>query len=211
MAYHVLVGDLIESRRAPARRELAVKVEVALAGLRERFAGAWRAPMVTTRGLDEASSVLADPSVALDVAFAVNLELWPQRFRFALGAGGIDVRLGTGDAAAMDGAAFHHAAAGLARIEKTGGVFAVEGAGIERVSGAVVEAAAHLVGTLMSGWTETEAHAVRAYRDAGTQAGAAERLGVSQPTVSAALKRAHHSEIELALGAVRGWLVSLRD
>ena len=103
--------------------------------------------------------------------FAVNLELWPQRFRFALGVGGIDVRLETGDAAAMDGSAFHHASAGLARIEKTGGVFAVEGEGIERASGAVVEAAAHLVGTLMSGWTETEAHAVRAYRDAGTQAG----------------------------------------
>ena len=60
MVHYALVGDLIESRKAPARRELAANVEAALAGLRERFAGAWVAPMVTTRGLDEVSSVLAD-------------------------------------------------------------------------------------------------------------------------------------------------------
>jgi len=204
MLASVLIGDLIESRSAPDRRSLATRVEGALETLRERFSDAWHAPMVTTRGLDEISSVLVRPEVALDVVFELNLELWPQRFRFALGRGAIDVRFESGDAAEMDGSAFHHAAAGLARLKKTGAIFAIEGVGSGAVG--ITESVAQLVGTLMADWTETEASTVRVYRREGTQKSTAEALGIRQPTVSGTLKRAHFAEIEHALSEVRVWL-----
>lgn len=205
--FYVLVGDLVASRRAPARRSLTQRLERALADSAQRFP--WQAPLMSTRGLDEISGVLSQPSTAFDVCVALNEALWPQRFRFALACGAIDVAPGSAVAADMDGPAFHRAADALSRGRATDLPFTLAVPPAQPAACAMAEALGALHGTLMRQWSPGAARAVEALRHGGSQSAAAAALGITQQAVSGALARAHQRKMEAAQAALRNWLGTL--
>jgi hypothetical protein len=204
---YVLVADLVASRRAPARRTLGRRLEDVLAACAREFA--WRAPLMSTRGLDELSGVLAAPAPAFDVCAWLNEALWPQRFRFALACGGIDVAPDSTAAADMDGPAFHLAADALARARAADLPFAVNLPGRDGAACALIEALGTLHGAMTAQWTPGAARAMLALRQAGTQREAAKALGITQQAISRALRRARQHELDAARTAVRTWLATL--
>ncbi len=210
--FFVLVADLVASRRALRRSDLAVRLETCLRQLASSVD--WRAPLMSTRGLDELSGVLHCPQAAFDVMHAVNLVVWPQRFRFALAAGTLDVGLASTVAADMDGPAFHRAADTLARVRRERLAVGFDLPGIGAAQMRMAEALAGLHQAIVEHWTTAIAATVAAYEQpcgkvdaqAATQAQAARRLGISQQAVSAALRRARVAELVVARDALRQWL-----
>jgi len=115
---YALIGDLVQSRREHQRAALAQQIEHALRTANEQFITDWIAPLETTRGLDEVSSLLRTPRHAFDAAMTVNLHVWPARFRFALAHGSVDVGDPGDPASDFDGPAFHRAADSLDRTRR---------------------------------------------------------------------------------------------
>lgn len=206
--YYVLLADLAGSRKVEDRLALAEAIEAELAELAE-MPLPWVAAMRTTKGIDEMSGVFATPETAFDVAVWLNIAIWPQRFRFAFGAGRIDIGLETGDAAAMDGPVFHQTADALRRAKKDDHVFALSLPEEPAEPRDLVQATADLHDAIMRRWTPGNARAVRAYRKTGNQAQAAGLLHITQQAVSDALARADARKLTRAEEAIRGWFATL--
>lgn len=202
---HVLLADLIHSRRVGDRRAL----ERCLRGVLERLgaeADLWHAPLEAVKGIDELSSVILVPARAFDVAWEINLALWPERFRFALAEGDVDIGWETRRAGPMDGPAYHRAAAALQRARDSARPFTLGLAHVASADGDVFESLAMLHERIMHGWSPREAETVRLYHEFGQQTAVAERLGITQQAVSDALRRAAEKELRETRVALGAWL-----
>jgi len=220
-----MVADLEQSRLVENRPALAQHLEEVLAQLRslaepgnQMVRGprlqpeAWLAPLESVRGLDELSGVCRQPGPALGAAFHLTLALWPHRFRFALARGPLDIGLETGQAGAIDGIAFHRATDALARARKEKLPFAVAVPEWEEASQAAIEDALRLHRVFVIDWTKRQAQVVQAWYRSETQQEVAHAVGISQPTVSESLDRAHAQELlalEEHLPAHLDWLDTL--
>jgi hypothetical protein len=204
-----IVADLVESRLAEDRSEAAQRIRAAMRAIGRNFRTDFLAPPVHTKGIDEFSAVLARPDHLFDVAVAVNLEVWPMRFRFGVGGGTIDVGARSKDASAMDGPAFHRAADALHRANEDRLAFALELPGRDPAQVAVIEALGAAHKAISADWTQSAARVVTTYRRRHTQVATARMLGVSQQFVSKELERAHYRTLEQIESAAREWFSSL--
>ena len=191
----------MKSRRDHQRPALAQKIEHALRSANERFAADWIASLETTRGLDKDSSVLRTPTHAFDVVMAVNLHVWPARFRFALARGSVDVGSRGDPASDFDGPAFHRAADSLDRARTERKPLAIDIRGGDKSIVHLAEATAQLHHAIVADWTPRACEVVRLARKSTehsqglTQQDIAAKLGITQPAVSKMLTQAHHAEL----------------
>lgn len=210
--YFALIGDLTRSRRKAERALLAEHIEAMKRQVNDRFAHAFVAPLETTRGLDEVSSLLQRPAHAFDIVSSVNLLLWPATFRFALGEGTVDVWGHSGRASDMDGPAFHHAADALTRGRNKNLLFSVKVQDLSPGLGDLLEAAASLHHAVTHDWTANIARTIQLYRpgtgETPTQEQVATQLGQTQQAVSDAVRRGHLTELTSIEYAVRQVLSS---
>lgn len=206
---YVLVGDLVRSRSASRRPALAKAIEAALKHITRANAPDWIAPPVTTRGLDEISAVLRRPDHAFDIVTDLNIAVWPNRFRFALARGQIDVARRSRDAAAMDGPALHLAADALARLESRHGLFAVNLPGANPASCSLLEAATDLHSALLADMAKRQVQVLSLLRRGQTQAQAAASLDITQQAVSLANRAAHIAALRHAEESIRLFLADL--
>ncbi len=200
---YALIADLENSRLVEDRRGLADRLEAALAELASLYADDWLAPIASSKGIDELSSALTRPDRAFEIAVAMNERVWPERFRWALGAGTIDIGLESGDATALDGTAFHRAADALRRARDSRLLFTVSLDGVAAGSLGLIEAAAAAHGEFMADWKQRQHDFVRAARQQPVQLEIARAFGVTPQTVSQSLKRARFDtmvRIEHAIG-----------
>lgn len=201
--------DLVKSRRVKDRAAFVIRLKQTLAEAGHRFAGDWLKPPVISRGIDEVSAALKRPDHAFDFLVWLNLALWPQRFRLGVGVGVIDIGL-RGDAADLDGTAFHNAAEAVRRAARDGLPFAIEAPSIPTPQGRIAETLALFHGNTIAEWKPRMHDAAIAYRSTGTQQDAARKLKVTQQSVSRTLARAHHEHLLTAEDSLRLWLESLR-
>jgi SatD family protein len=200
---YALIADLEDSRLVEDRRGLADRLEAALTELAGLYAEDWLAPIASSKGIDELSSALTRPGRAFEIAVAMNERVWPERFRWALGAGTIDIGLETGDATALDGTAFHAAADALRRAKDSRLLFTVSLDGVASGSLGLIEAAAQAHAEFMADWKRRQHDFVRAARAQPVQLEIARAFGVTPQTVSQSLKRARFDtmvRIEQAIG-----------
>ncbi|KAA0214413.1 MAG: hypothetical protein DYG94_11045 [Leptolyngbya sp. PLA3] len=187
---YALIADLVNSRRVKDRQGLSRRLQGALASLGATFVDEWLVPITNAKGIDELSAALMRPDRAFDIATALNELVWPEEFRWALGAGTIDIGLDSGDAGDLDGTAFHAAADALRRGRSGKLLFALALPGVDGGSTALIEAAALAHAEYMQRWSERQRQFVRAVRGQQTQLAVAEQFGVSAQTVSQSLRRA---------------------
>jgi len=158
------------------------------------------------KGIDEVGAVVTRPGTGVMLGLSLNRAVWPNRFRYALAAGPIDIGFPGKDLSLMDGAAFHRAAAALDRARAEGLPLALhDSVGDGPAGGAVrglAESALALHGSVMSSWKPATARAALTWwamrerrlvdGDAAhpTQANVAKRLGLDQSTISRQLASA---------------------
>ncbi len=199
---YALIADLENSRLVKDRKALSLKLEAALRELQISFSDDWLTPITNAKGIDELSSALNRPDRAFDIASAMNELVWPERFRWSLGSGTIDIGLESGDAGALDGTAFHNAADGLRRAKHARTLFAVSLEDVGPGSTALIEAAALAHAEHMADWSPRQYDIVRSARAQSTQIEVAVSLGVSPQTVSQALHRAGFDTMERIANAI---------
>lgn len=206
---YALIADLVHSRRVTDRPALAERLQAALANLRETFAQEWLVPLINAKGIDELSAALTRPDRAFDIAIAMNELVWPEKFRWALGAGTIDIGLESGDAGDLDGTAFHVAADGLRRAKEDRLPFAVSIPQVGEGTRALIEASALAHALMMGDWSRRQREFVRAARQTETQLEVAAQFQVSAQTVSQSLLRASFGAMRRIEQAVHSRLTEI--
>lgn len=181
----VMLGDVVESRRIADRAAFGDRLAAALATVNETY-DTVHAPFDTLRGIDEIGGVLTDVADSYAISAAINVAVAPQRLRFAVATGGIDLHADSGDVGRMDGPAFHAADVLLQRVEDAGLHFGLDtgDAWADRLLAGQVNLLYLFRGT----WTAKQAAAMDAYERTGSQSAAAAELGVTQQTVSERLQ-----------------------
>lgn len=206
---YALIADLVNSRRVKDRQGLALRLQVALQAIRSSFVDEWLVPITNAKGIDELSAALVRPDRAFDIATALNELVWPEKFRWALGAGTIDIGLESGDAGDLDGTAFHSAADALRRAKIQKMLFSLSLPGLDKGSVALIEAAALAHAECMERWSQRQREFVRAARGHPTQLAVAEHFGVSAQTVSQSLLRAGFGTMQRIEEAIHWRLVEV--
>lgn len=161
---------------------------MALAATNDRYAEDVVAEFALVKGVDEVAGVLADPRNCYRLFRDVVSALRPGGMRFSVVYDEIDVGVPGDDVAVMDGPAFHRADDALRDLARTGLYASFEGR--RGALDGLVSAGTNLLLMAREDWTDHQRAVVAAYEDADTQAEVAERLDVSQQTVSATLRRA---------------------
>lgn len=202
-----VIGDLRGSRALADRAAVQQRLESGLVAVNRRLEGELAAAFVVTLG-DEFQGLLRRPQTAMAALDALEEELGDLPVRYALGWGALSTRLRP-EAIGMDGPCFHAAREALDAGKREQRWATVRGFG-ER-GDAILNGMLRLVGEVRSGWTRTQATTVRAMRGARTQKDVAARRGVSESTVSKALKGARYDAMSEAGQALTALLEDLGD
>lgn len=191
----VVLADVRDSRDLADRESFGDDLDATLTDLNETLAGSITAEFAPLKGIDEFGGVLDSPRRVYDVIRQVAEGLFPVAVRFGVAYDTVDV-VPESDVALMDGPAFHRADELLRAVESSGDLVGVD-TGDPLRDGYLTDVA-NLLLTLRSDWTDRQFEVVTTYRETGSQTATAERLGVSQQAVSAALRRSHYGRIDRA-------------
>lgn len=108
MKYLVLIGDVVASRRLPARAQFQRRLKTLLEGLNRR--SSLVSPYTLTLG-DEFQAVYREADTAFADVFTLLAQIAPVQARFALAVGEIVTPINPAQSIGMDGPAFHRARA----------------------------------------------------------------------------------------------------
>jgi len=208
----VLMADLVDSKQVAQRKAFEKKLRTLVREINKD-------PTVRieiTQGIDLVVGVMPSLQSAWQVAECLTMGVFPEAFRFGIGVGEIDIAGDGDDINAMDGTAFHAAAAAVAEAEESGTPFRLrlaEGAQPKQDKARfaaeiqLVEANLSLMQTIRSQWTERGAQIVSLYEKLGTQQATAKRLKISQQAVSKVLRQGHYKVFAAAKHSLSAMLL----
>ncbi len=184
--YVALIGDLVASRGLEDRAAAQASVLAALSSANAEWADALAARFVVTLG-DEFQGLLLTAEHAFDVVATLERGLGGVRARYGIGVGELATPLRQ-DAIGMDGPCFHRAREAVERGKRDDRWVTVAGFGGARDE--LMNGLFRIMGGVRRSWTEVQAETVFVVRELGEQKAAAAARGVSEATVSKALKAA---------------------
>ena len=190
--FTVLLGDLIRSKSIENRSGMSRKINFALRKVSKAFADDLIAPLQQTKGIDEFSGVLKNPSNSYRICRNLNDEVFPESFRFSIARGRLDVGTTTKDARRMDGEAFHLAAGNLKRLKKQSSFYIFD---ISEDFDKWLNQVANLTGFMASGWSKHQHKVFTLYETMENQEKIASKLKISQQAVSNVLKAINYKTI----------------
>lgn len=201
MRASVLLGDVVGSRELTDRVGFGEKLREACEGVNSAYESVLVAPAKPLKGVDELGVVFDDRRATYGIAKGLLGDVHPAIVRFGVAEGRIDVGKESGDITEMDGPAFHRADELVASTRERGLLFDAEFD--DRTLDRAIADEVNLLLRWRAERTERQLEYLRAYERHGTQAGAAESLGVTQQAVSKVLRQAGFpfvDEIESRLG-----------
>ena len=205
----VLLGDVVESRDLEDRAGFGRALRGACEAVNREHADAVVAPATPLKGVDEVGVVLADGRAVYHVARRLLDGVHPSSIRFAVVRDEIDVGVESGRVPAMDGPAFHRADELLAAVAEAGLLF--DAALADRTLDRAIADEVNLLLRWRTDLSDRQIEYVRAYEDHGTQAAAAEHLGVTQQAVSNELRRVGWRFVERIEGRLETTLEEYAD
>jgi len=183
----VVLCDVRASKQLKGRERLHARQKALFDELNERHADTLLFPWTAIKGVDEFGCVARN-----DAWRAMLANLWmvlhPVVFRTAAVYGPVADMGSVRDLRDAHGAAVHAASSRLIDAHREGGFLQIQprhDRSIDRRDGDM----GHLLYQLMHTWTPRQMEYYRLYHPGRTQAEVAERLGVQQATVGAALSR----------------------
>ncbi len=200
-----LTTDLVASKKITARSEVQNQVERALQSVNQSHAGLLAVPLGITVG-DEWQGLAHDLAGAIEVDFEVRRAVYPNRVRSGIGWGAVATEFRE-RSALMDGPCFHRSRAAMTLAKKQPGSATLLETGNPGIDNFMNSMNA-ILAALFDDWTAKQFASVMAYLDHGTEARAADHLGVRQPTLHKSLAGAHGKEYLDALAAQREFLRS---
>ena len=198
MKYLVLIGDIVASRRLPARAQFQRRIKGLLQGVNGRRK-ALVSPYTLTLG-DEFQAVYRDAGTAFADVFGLLAEIAPVQARFALAVGEIVTPINPTQSIGMDGPAFHRARALLERLKVDRRLFGVSGS--DAKAWVLPSAALAVLSGQVEGWRENRLR-LFARILAGEPAGEmARRTGITPRAVNKNIRAADLDEWERILDEI---------
>lgn len=195
--YGALIGDVVESRASPDRRDLQRQLLQGLEELNAHFEDALARPLGLTSG-DEIQGLFREPAEAVTVVVALTEAILPERWVFGLGYGSLSTDL-YDNVARIDGPCFHRAREALRRTRAGGWLTAL---GFGEPEDGAVSSLFTLMDAVRGRWTEKQLGYVRAARWR-PQKDVARDFGVTPSTVSESLKAASFAAVQEGERAAR--------
>lgn len=150
MKYLVLIGDVIGSKKLPARAKFQRRLKSALQGL-NAGRSTLLSPYTLTLG-DEFQAVYRDSSGLFADIFTLLAAIAPVQTRFAVAVGEIVTPINSTQSIGMDGSAFHLARARLEKLKGQGRLLGVQDSNDPRWRLPVSTLA--ILSGLMEGWRQ---------------------------------------------------------
>jgi len=183
--YCVLLGEVADDPSIMDPTELLGRLGAAVSALNREHAEAVAAPLTLSGSFPEFTGVLYTHSPVYQVARTVADACHPLAVRMALGRGEISSGLDRTDPDAMDGPAYDVTGELLYRARKEERLLLVD-TGDPRFD-TLLNALMLLLQRHFEAWTSRQWEVVSLYRQLGRQSEVAERLNVSQQSVSSTL------------------------
>lgn len=183
----VLLGDVVGSRDLADREQFRERLRSACRVVNRSYEDAVLAPATPLKGVDELGVVFEERRATYGIAAALLGGVHPVEVRFGVAEGRIDVGETSADVTAMDGPAFHRADELVESARASGLLFDAD-FGDPTLDRAIADEI-NLLLRRRADLTERQLEYVHAYERRGTQAAAAEALGVTQQSVSKELRQ----------------------
>ena len=210
----VILGDMIGSRHLPDRRRMVSRIRKVLAKVTDELEAGTEGELFAARprlvkGIDEMSAVMWEPSRAYRLCRLINYRIAPNRIRFAIVSGNVDIGLDTGDASQMDGPAFHIAAEGIERARKRSDVYYIRCAE-DQAADRLLTVLANMVHAAFERLSEHQRRATILYDELKDQRKVARKMGITQQAVSDALRSAQYRLLASANEELDNYLSGLQ-
>jgi len=197
VAYWAVIGDIVRSRAIPERDAFQRRLAALLEGTTARYGRTLASRWTLTLG-DEFQALFHASADLPQAVEHICHGLGARGVRFGIGHGPLSTKL-RARASGMDGPCFHGARAALESAKRQRRLVAVE------LDGGAAQPVAdiwNLALLIVRARTPRQIEIVEAYRAEGHQGRVAERLGITQGTVSRELGRAHFEELQAVQGHV---------
>ena len=190
----VLLGDVVSSRQIADRDLFQSRLIEICRSINDRYGNDIFAPFKILKGLDEMGGVLENISNFYNIINTVAESLYPQAMRWALVYDFVDTALDSGDVSKMDGPAFHRSSQSILQLKKTERLMSlsVEDEILDRVLTGEI----NLLLLFRHEISPRQRKIIKEYELVKNQMEVAERFGISQQSVSLALRRSRWKMIK---------------
>lgn len=199
----VLLADVVNSRRIADRAAFDKKLQTVINAIGKTYESAFVLPLQVWKGLDELAAVLQSPDELYAVISVIQAAVAPEKFRFVLVKGAIDVVPQNKDVRGADGAAFHQAAEAMQGLKKEGLPFSCNTG--NALWDKAYSTQLNLLLLLKGEWTERQYSIYEAYKKSGRQEEVAAALQVTQQTVSKTLQSIKAAQVQKLEAALQSW------
>lgn len=202
--YIAVTGDLIKSRRLPARAQVQRRLKSILNKINKKFRVV--VPFSLIRG-DEFQGLIDDLLTAYEIAREIERLLYPVKTRLGIGAGVLSTDIGK-TTAEMDGECFHRSREALNKTKKEGGdiVFKTDNAFLDESVNAIL----FLIHSIKKDWKEIHYRRVQEYEKMGSIEKMTRREETSYQAIWKTLKKAKYEAVKRGEETVKTLLKGYR-
>jgi hypothetical protein len=193
--FGIIVGDVIGSIRIEEREDYWNLIQDTINHINKKYEKSLYAPLIILKG-DEISAVLNDISMSYSIIRDFQELFIPYEIRFVCTYGEVDVAINTKNASMMDGPGFWKAGEFLLDLKKKKRYVHYD-LGDEKFNN-LINALTNLIIRIKYEWTDRELTMIKLYEKQGNQNEVAKILGISQQSVSDALRRSYWEGIREA-------------
>lgn len=213
--YCAMIGDLIGSKKLLADEREAVqnRLRQLLDEMNTRFSEYLASPFLVTLG-DEFQGLLTAAEPALEIIEYIDrgLARHQVRMRYGLGLGGISTGpVNRVQALGDDGPAYHRAREGVDILKESEWRGFPVSIRTKQPDEALLQAICQLLNDMTEDWSAVQRQYVLDMELLGEQLLAAEKNGVSQSSISRALKRGHYRTYQQTKETLKQYLLSTYD
>ena len=203
---YVLLADVVGSRSIQNRQRFDIAFEQGMEKTMQLYADAFEMPLKTWKGLDEIAAVLKKPHLVYGIMNELQNSIAPDKLRFVLVQGTIDIVPEDKDVRNADGTVFHIAAAQMLQLKKEALLFSCQTNDAVRDKALMTQV--NLLMLLKEDWTERQRNIFIEYAKSGRQEEVAQQLKVTQQTVSKALKAIKAVQVQKLEQALNEWCLA---
>ncbi|MDG6221342.1 MAG: SatD family protein [Candidatus Thermoplasmatota archaeon] len=191
---YLLSGDVVSSRRMEEREEAQKKLFAACNEINDRYSDDICAEFKILKGTDEVGGALNSIKNVYRILSIFSQSIHPNKMRFVLAFGIVDVASSPRDIAKMDGPVFHLAAEQMFELKQTKLLFAMRTG--DNLMDKCFEGEINLLFLIKNTWSPKQHKIVKEYERTENQYETAESIGVSQQHISKTLNRVMWKDIK---------------
>jgi len=191
--YYLLLGDIINSRDIRDREGFQDELIELFYETNKEFKDDIYADFKILKGIDEFGGVLKKPSKIYKIIKKLHENILPNKVRFVLAKGSIDVALKKKDVEYMDGPVFHRANELMEDLKKSKFYFELQVS--DELMDSAIFGQINALMLIKNDWTKKQLSVIKKYKKLGSQNKVANEMGVTPQAISKNLNRSNYKKI----------------